>query len=92
MAIELWEGSWKQCHNGVKGNDHVYLMKLKIMSWNVRGAKDGKKRKLVKAMVRQFRLDLICLQDTKIQEMSMGLSEELLWEEIWIGVHMPSSC
>ena len=45
-------------------------MKLKILSWNVRGANDRNKMKVIKALIRSQRVDLVCLQETKIQDMS----------------------
>ena len=45
-------------------------MKLKILSWNIRGANDRIKRKVIKALIRSQKVDLVCLQETKIQEMS----------------------
>ena len=48
-------------------------MKIKILSWNVRGANDRAKRKVIKALIRSQRADLVCLQETKIQEMSQGV-------------------
>ena len=48
-------------------------MKLKILCWNVRGANDSCKRKLIKAFVRNQKVDLLCIQETKIQLMSEGL-------------------
>ena len=48
-------------------------MKLKILYWNVRGANDNSKRKLIKAFVRNQKVDLLCIQETKIQLMSEGL-------------------
>lgn len=48
-------------------------MKLKLLSWNVRGAKDNTKRKVIKALIWAQRVDLVCLQETKIQEMSIGV-------------------
>ena len=48
-------------------------MKIRMLSWNVRGANDSDKRKVIKALIKENKLDLICLQETKIQEMSRGL-------------------
>ena len=45
-------------------------MKLKIMSWNVRGLHDPDKRMVIKTMVRKYKLDLVCFQETKMKEMS----------------------
>ncbi|KAJ9680146.1 hypothetical protein PVL29_019435 [Vitis rotundifolia] len=52
-------------------------MKLRIMSWNVRAANDREKRKLVKDVIKSQKADLVCLQETKIQEMSNGLVKSL---------------
>ena len=45
-------------------------MKLKILSWNVRGANDRNKRKVIKALIKSQKVDVVCLQETKIQDMS----------------------
>ena len=52
-------------------------MKLRLLSWNVRGANDNSKRKVIKAMIRNQRVDLFCLQETKIQSMSEGVVRSL---------------
>ena len=52
-------------------------MKLKILSWNVRGANDRNKRKVIKALIRSQKVDMVCLQETKIQEMSQGVIHSL---------------
>ena len=48
-------------------------MKLKILSWNVRGSNDRNKRKIIKALIRSQRVDLVCLQETKIQDMTQRI-------------------
>ena len=52
-------------------------MKLRLLSWNVRGANDSSKRKVIKAMIRNQRVDLFCLQETKVQSMSEGVVRSL---------------
>ena len=52
-------------------------MKLRLLSWNVRRANDSSKRKVMKAMIRSQRVDLFCLQETKIQAMTKGLVRSL---------------
>ena len=52
-------------------------MKLRLLSWNVRGTNDSSKRKVIKAVIRSQRVDLFCLQETKIQAMSEGLVRSL---------------
>ena len=46
-------------------------MKLKLFSWNVRGANNPIKRNVIRNFIRSQRVDLVCLQETKIQEMSV---------------------
>ena len=52
-------------------------MKLRLLTWNVRGANNCEKRKVIKALIKKNRVDLVCLQETKIQEMSMGIIHSL---------------
>ena len=48
-------------------------MKLRLLSWNVRETNNCDKRKVIKALIKKNMVDLVCLQETKIQEMSRGL-------------------
>ena len=48
-------------------------MKLRILSLNVRETNDREKRKLIKDVIKSQKVDLVCLQETKIQDMSNGL-------------------
>ena len=52
-------------------------MKLKILSWNVRGANFGAKRKVIKAFVKMQRVDVVCLQETKLKEVSNRMIRDL---------------
>ena len=52
-------------------------MKLKILSWNARETNDRNKRKVVKALIRSQKVDVVCLPETKIQEMSQGVIHNL---------------
>lgn len=52
-------------------------MKLKIFSWNVKGANDGEKGKLIKSVIRMQKVDLICLLETKVQEVSLQMVRSL---------------
>ena len=45
-------------------------MNLKLLSWNVRGANDSFKRKVIKSVIRKQKVDLLCIQETKIQDLS----------------------
>ena len=48
-------------------------MKIKILSWNFRGANIVAKRKVIKSFIKMQRVDIVCLQETKISEISQGL-------------------
>ena len=48
-------------------------MKLKILSWNVRAINNLDKRKLIKAFIKSQRVDVVCIQDTKIQNMDSSI-------------------
>ena len=52
-------------------------MKVKIISWNVRGVNDPDRRKIIRNFIRNQRVDLVCLQETKIQEMSTAVARSL---------------
>ena len=48
-------------------------MKIRIISWNVKGANNPEKRKLIKAFLKSQRANVICLQETKIKAINRGL-------------------
>ena len=52
-------------------------MNLKLLSWNVRGANDNNKRRIIKSFVKKQKVDLLCIQETKIQLMSEGVVKSL---------------
>ena len=52
-------------------------MKIKILFWNVRELNDEKKRKLIKSVVRTQMVDLVCLLETKVQEMKLQVVRSL---------------
>ena len=63
-------------------------MKIKILSWNVRGVNDLEKRRVIKNFLKPHRVDLVCLQETKVQEMnnvmacSLGVGHFLNWKAL----------
>ena len=63
-------------------------MKLKLFSWNVRGANNPNKRNIIRNFIRSQMVDLVCLQETKIQEMSaadarsFGVSKLAEWKVV----------
>ena len=52
-------------------------MRVKIMSWNVRGANDPDRRKIIRNVIRFQRVNLVCLQETKIQNMTAAVARSL---------------
>ena len=47
-------------------------MKIKILSWNVK-VNEPEKRKVIRNFIMGQRVDLVCLQETKILEMNIAL-------------------
>jgi exonuclease III len=58
-------------------------MSIRLVSWNVRGLNEGSKRLTVRNLLRQWKADLVCLQETKLQSMSRSLIRSL-----WGGHHV----
>ena len=52
-------------------------MKVKILSWNVQVVNDPGRRKITRNFIRYQRMDLVCLQETKIQEMIVAVAHSL---------------
>ena len=53
--------------------DSFVFMKKKMISWNVRGLNDPRKCLVVKNLLREWKCDVICLQETKIASMNRQL-------------------
>ena len=56
---------------------YCLLTGLKILSWNVRGANDPEKRKIIKAFLKSQRVDVVFLQETKLKDISRGMIRHL---------------
>ena len=60
-------------------------MKLRILSLNVRGINKGDKRKAIKSLICSHSANLVCRQETKVQQMlaclvrSLGVGKCLDW-------------
>ena len=57
-------------------------MKLIILFWNVRGVNDESKRKVIKAYLKTQKVDVVCLQETKLKSISRGLLRIYQWVEM----------
>ena len=58
-------------------------MNLKIISWNVRGLNERDKRLLVRNQIRNWRLDIVRLQEIKLELITKGVIRSL-----WGGQHV----
>ena len=52
------------------GGDIIVKMKIRMISWNVRGLNDPRKRHVVKNLLREWKCDVVCLQEMKIASMN----------------------
>jgi exonuclease III len=52
-------------------------MKCNILSWNVRGLNCPNKRLMVRNLLRQWRVDIVCLQETKLDLISRKIINSL---------------
>ncbi|KAM3222863.1 hypothetical protein P3L10_022133 [Capsicum annuum] len=59
-------------------------MKLNLVSWNVRGLNDRGKRRVVKNCIEQWRADIVCLQETKLQGNLQEIVKQL-WGGRWVN-------
>jgi exonuclease III len=58
-------------------------MKPKIVAWNVRGLNALKKRRQVKGLLEEWKADIVCLIETKMQVISREVVRSL-----WGGQHV----
>jgi hypothetical protein len=59
----------------------VLSMQLKIITWNVRGLNDLNKHFQVRHLLKLWKADIVCLQETKLELVTKGLVRN-----IW-GIH-----
>jgi hypothetical protein len=52
-------------------------MKHKILTWNVRGLNEGKKHLRVRRLLSQWKVDIVCLQETKLELITFGLVQSI---------------
>ena len=58
-------------------------MNLKIISWNVRGLNEWDERLQVRNLIKNWRLDIVCLQETKLELITRAVIRSL-----WGGQHV----
>lgn len=65
-------------------------IKINLMSWNVRGLNDRKKRLAVRQTILLERPDIVTLQETKLQAIDMNTFREMCGRQIDQHVHIPA--
>lgn len=61
----------------------IVLMKIIIVSWNVRGLNDVRKRQLIKSLLHTWKADVYCFRETKLQGDIRNIVREL-WANRWV--------
>jgi exonuclease III len=59
------------------------IMKLKIISWNVQGMDELKQRMKIRRLLREWKADIVCLQETKMEV----ISREVV-RSVWGCIHV----
>ncbi|KAM3252928.1 hypothetical protein P3L10_006998 [Capsicum annuum] len=62
-------------------------MKIKLISWNVRGLKEQGKRRVVQSLIQEWKANIVYLQETKLE----GNVHELI-KQIWAGRWIKYAC
>ena len=52
-------------------------MNLKILSWNVRGLNNPHKRDTVKNLLKEWKCDVVCFQETKLDSVNSAVVKSL---------------
>ncbi|XP_070020674.1 uncharacterized protein [Nicotiana sylvestris] len=58
-------------------------MKVKVLNWNIRGLNDKNKRSIVGSLVREWRADIVCLQQTKMEDIPASMLYQI-WGNRWV--------
>jgi exonuclease III len=66
-------------------------MNPRLISWNVRGLNQGGKRLKIINLLRQWRADIICLQETKLQLITNSIVRSLWGCQFLNWCDLPSS-
>ena len=59
-------------------------MKIKILSWNVRGLNDPDKRTVVKGLLNRWKCSVVCLQETKLRVVDERVVRSLWGRGRWV--------
>uniref|UniRef100_A0A2N9HG92 Endonuclease/exonuclease/phosphatase domain-containing protein n=1 Tax=Fagus sylvatica TaxID=28930 RepID=A0A2N9HG92_FAGSY len=76
-------GTRKMVVSGTKGARELRNL-LKLLTWNVRGLNDPKKRVVLKNWLRKWKVDVVCLQETKLDKVD-GRMISSIWGNRFAG-------
>uniref|UniRef100_A0A2N9GXU6 Reverse transcriptase domain-containing protein n=1 Tax=Fagus sylvatica TaxID=28930 RepID=A0A2N9GXU6_FAGSY len=76
-------GLRKMVVSGTKGARELRNL-LKLLTWNVRGLNDPKKRVVLKNWLRKWKVDVVCLQETKLDKVD-GRMISSIWGNRFAG-------
>lgn len=57
-------------------------MNLKLISWNIREMNNGRKRMVIKNLMRSWKADVVCFQETKVEGDISNMVKEV-WGNKW---------
>jgi hypothetical protein len=66
-------------------------MKPKILTWNVRGLNEGKKPLRIRNLLQDWKVDIVCLQETKLFSLTWRLVRSL-WRCNYVDWECLDSC
>ncbi|KAK8631545.1 hypothetical protein V6N13_028328 [Hibiscus sabdariffa] len=52
---------------------------MKILSWNIQGLGARSKKKAVHDRLRQYQVEMVCLQETKLEDIASSVSSRVTW-------------
>ena len=55
----------------------LFFMKLKLLTRNVRGLSDPKKWEVLKSWLRNWKVDVVCLQETKLDKVDWRVIQSI---------------
>ena len=58
-------------------------MTLRLLSWNVRGLSNPWKREVSKNLLKEWKCDIVCFQETKVSSIDVAIVRSL-WGSLFI--------
>jgi exonuclease III len=63
------------------------LIQPKIISWNVRGMNEYEKRIKIRRRLREWKADIVCLQETKMEVINIEVVRSV-WGCVHVDIHI----